>query len=104
MRVITEERLIDIAKLYGESSITESIIYGILIHELQEFEQLTVRKLRPMSEAPRDEETILAIQKGYSRFIKIYNAEDFWVFDNELLGDDELLGWIPYPEYKQEQL
>ncbi len=46
MRVITEEKLKKIAQQYGENSITESIIFGILIHELQNLEQLTGNDLK----------------------------------------------------------
>ncbi len=49
MRVINEERLKEIAQKYGENSITASIIFGILVHELQHLEQLTGLEYRESS-------------------------------------------------------
>ncbi len=57
MKVITEERLIEIFnKIPGNTSrmswkVTKMVLANLLENELQEIDTLTVSKLRPMSEA-----------------------------------------------------
>ncbi len=102
MRWIPEERLREIlADVQTENWSLEDL----LINSLEEFDQITVTKLRPMSEAPRDGSEIL----GYlptEIFIVVYCYKNEWLneFDDKLMfSDNDFLGWIPMPIYKPEQ-
>lgn len=88
MKYISEERLMEIL---SRNNIPE-IIETQLTSACQELYQLTVTKLRPMSEA-KDCETVLA-----------YNGINFepWYIRPERSTDDYFEGWIPMPEYKLE--
>jgi len=75
-----------------------------LIHECREIDTLTVSKLRPMSEAPRN-----------GKFLVVLNSEDDF-HECSFLSDGRVkigtvairyeycVGWIPKPIYKPEEM
>ena len=104
MKVIPEERLMEIAKDYGFCSSMEPKLLQRLINECQEIDTLTVSKLRPMCDAPIDDETILCVGKTYNTFLKVYFDGVYYKDDHDDLYDKEyFIGWIPMPIYKPEK-
>lgn len=81
MKVITEERLADI---FATRFINEET-QQLLINECQELDTLTVTRLRPMSEAPRD-----------GRYIRVYWETGFpgeWC-DDFVSWNERFEGWV----------
>jgi hypothetical protein len=115
MRVITQEKLhellgnIDIAcqglepGLKKELTITSMkiIIQSLIDDYLIEIDTLTVSKLRPMSEAPRDGSAFLVCFNGSATLNEGYfdSIGNIWV--GELYDKPENFdGWIAMPIYK----
>ena len=106
MKVITEEYLIDRLKesvelcRFGEANVIQSII-----DDFEEIDTLTVSKLRPMCDAPKDGSDVQLANKS-GRFI--YGCNDGlgnskWVIPGIGSYDDsDFLGWLPMPIYKPE--
>ena len=103
MKVITEERLL--ALLDSEKSYYFNMaVRRLLTNELEEIDTLTVSKLRPMCDAPIDDETILCVGKTYNTFLKVYFDGVYYKDDHDDLYDKEyFIGWIPMPIYKPEK-
>jgi len=102
MKVITEERLREIFEAESDRGIVS--VKDLLNHELQEIDTLTVSQLRPMSDAPIDDETILCVGERYNTFLKVYFDGVYYKDDHDDLYDKEyFIGWIPMPIYKPEK-
>lgn len=112
MKVITEERLRELAEL--TMNVDGSAALRFASYECQEIDQLTVTKLRPMSEAPRTGEYIRAyFETGYPkewcdavlRWNENFKAWEEYNRDanEECYQDSNFHGWIPMPLYKPEQ-
>ena len=104
MKVITEGSLRHVLKMhFGFNDVNQSIC-SHLINELQELDTLTVSKLRPMSEVPRN-----------GKFLVVLNSEDDF-HECSFLADGRIkigtvairyeycIGWIPKPIYKPEEM
>lgn len=99
MKVITEERLQEI--LEATSRVTSKYLLRVLIYECEENDILTVSKLRPMCDAPLNDETILCVGEKYDTFLKVYYDGVHYKDDhNDLYDKEYFIGWIPYPVYK----
>ena len=109
MKVMTEERFKELIGL-DEAGDYVACINDIL-EEFQELDQLTVTRLRPMSElVDSDEVDVLAFNSRLGRFIHFAyqnHMDDWWVYEFDysfkLLGDYDFEGWIPMPKYEPEQ-
>jgi hypothetical protein len=100
MKVITEERLKEYIKTNGSGGL---VYCSALLNELQEIDTLTVSKLRPMVDAPIDDETILCIGDRYNTFLKVYFDGEYYKDDhNDIYDKEYFIGWIPMPIYKPE--
>lgn len=76
-----------------------------LMDRCTELDELTVSKLRPMSEAPMDGTVFLAIFEDGDLFREcFYTGEDglFMCDDFDEVADN-FKGWIPMPQYKPEE-
>lgn len=101
MKVITEERLREIFEAECDNEIVS--VKDFLNHELQELDTLTVTKLRPMCDAPDDDETILCVGERYNTFLKVYFDGVHYKDDHNFIYEKEyFIGWIPMPIYKPE--
>lgn len=101
MKVITEERLREIFEAECDNGIV-SVKY-FLNHELQEIDTITVSKLRPMVDAPKN-----------GKFLVVLNIEDAF-HECSFLSDGKVkigtvairieycIGWIPMLIYKPEK-
>lgn len=104
MRVITEDDLRE--KMRGMRSYQDDYaLMEELIEECQEIDQLTVIKLRPMSEA-----VIFDYVHGFTKpdglcyEICSDGEGKFWVTgSNTYFEEKDLFGWFPKPTYKPEQ-
>ncbi len=112
MRVITEETLKILRDKAPSTSANPMHLQGCkdMLDEIikedgfwEEIDQLTVTKLRPMSDAPIDE-PIHIIPKGFKRFkimVMWEGGNKWWCVEDECYyEEDELMGWIPSPTYK----
>jgi len=104
MKAITEKRLIQIKQEWFEKYwLKESMAIDHLINtELQEIDTLTVSKLRPMCDAPKN-----------GKFLVVLNTEDAF-HECSFLSDGRVkigtvairikycIGWIPCAIYKPE--
>jgi len=102
MRVITEERLDHLIKTDGDGSMVYCTVSRA---DLQEIDQLTVTRLRPMSDAPRDGTLFLAMFEDGNLFRECFYAgqDDLFMCDDYDEIADNFKGWIPLPTYKPEQ-
>lgn len=105
MRVITEKRLREwkrIAIQKGLDGIKSTELLEQIIKECKEIDHFTVTKLRPMSEAPKNEIMILAFNKYENDFVKtFFIGQDWCVPEFEFTpNEDDFIGWIPMPIYK----
>ncbi len=99
MKALTEERLREIKESMPDG--TSKLFIHTLIGMCKEIDTLTVDKLRPMYDAPLDDETILCVGRKYNTFIKVYYDGVHYKDDhNELYNYEDFIGWIPYPVYK----
>ncbi len=102
MKVITEERLREIFEAESDRGIVS--VKDLLNHELQEIDTLTVSRLRPMVDAPVDDETILCVGDRYNTFLKVYFDGEYYKDDhNDIYDKEYFIGWIPMPIYKPEK-
>lgn len=109
MKIITEERLL--ALLDSEKSYYFNMaVRRLLTNELEEIDTLTVSKLRPMSDAPRDGEYFMAYchptEQKIGMFFPYRYDEDIDTYvdeDDEEMCVDVVLGWIPSPTFKPEK-
>lgn len=110
MKVITEERLRYVLKMHFGSDDVNQSICSHLINELQELDTLTVSKLRPMCEAPRDGSVVelCAIDThDKNDYIPVYARWDIdsW-YDIESISDTYtdgmFMGFLPKVIYKPE--
>ena len=70
----------------------------------KEIDTLTVSKLRPMCDAPIDDETILCVGDRYNIFFKVYFDGEYYKDDhNDIYDKKYFIGWIPMPIYKPEK-
>ncbi len=103
MKVITEERLIEL--LESTRRVSSKDLLGVLIYECQELYTLTVGKLRPMCDAPRDGEWFLGYYKGVaSEYFEIlfFSVSGKLRSHRDEFNEEDVLGWIPMPIYKPE--
>ena len=114
MKVITEERLKELRDQFREvSKINSNPLHiegmldmiEIVIDECQELDQLTVTRLRPMSEHNNDTTGILAVFKGSRIFDVVwwFNGS-FITAQDEIYDPEDFVGWIPLPKYEPEQV
>lgn len=104
MKVITEERLKEVFNILENGMLLKSLLES-LIAECKEIDALTVSKLRPMCDAPIDDETILCVGDRYNIFFKVYFDGEYYKDDHDDLYDKEyFIGWIPMPIYKPERM
>lgn len=110
MKVIAEERLrekFDHVQLWNMTSTELRNFLNEILEECQEIDQLTVSKLRPMSEAPRDESARMLVclitNNELIQTYRYYARGDSWECTGGFYKDSELKGWIPMPIYKPEQ-
>ena len=106
MKVITEERLILLRNNLAETGKNkEACLIDYLITDvLKEIDILTVSKLRPIVDAPIDDETILCVGERYNTFLKVYFDGVYYKDDHDDLYDKGyFIGWIPMPIYKPEE-
>lgn len=116
MRVITEEMLDkkyeDAKQKYAECDMSQMYVFAReitvieqLITEFQELDQLTVSKLRPMSELTIPYESVLIKIKENDLLQEGYVTDEMdhvWIGEMFCLKN-ECDGWIPLPQYKPEQ-
>lgn len=111
MKVITEERLRELMKILerktsDESQIEYRLLENLLDYECQEIDTLTVSKLRPMIDAPKDGEWFLGYYKGVvSEYFEIlfYSKLSGKLRSNgDEFNEEDVLGWLPMPIYKPE--
>ena len=104
MKVITEERLADI---FATRFINEET-QQLLINECQELNTLTVTRLRPMSDAPRNGVSFLTATKLNNCMVKAYWCDGhraFYIYDyGQAFHEYELEGFIPMPRYEPEKV
>ncbi len=114
MRVITEEmlQLIEDQEDDKDFPFNNYGLKEILSKYLVEIDQLTVTKLRPMSDAPLEGIMVDVITKSQSdlgifEFREAWNSYDeIWRLssdDENRYTIDDLVGWIPRPTYKPSQ-
>lgn len=126
MKIITEQILEQIIQKFKEvPSIGSNYDDAMVRHEVKllqmlkreafiDIDQLTVTKLTPMSEAPRDGSYIKVIfwsgtNQGHSEMFVCWNKKhESWEEYNldpeeETFKDFHFNGWIPLPIYKPEQ-
>lgn len=109
MRVITEQRLIELRAKYAEDlNIKDGCLIDDLIHdELVDIDQLIVTKLRPISEAPKTGQNILLKHKMFFGLYEACFVSGKWSHTIptkcNLLDDNSFDGWIPIPVYKPEE-
>ncbi len=106
MKVITEEGLRYVLKMHFGSDDVNQSICSHLINELQELDTLTVSKLRPMSEVPRNGEWFLGYYKGVaSEYFEIlfFSVSGKLRSHRDEFNEEDVLGWIPIPIYKPEE-
>jgi len=101
MKYISEEQLREKGRFY----MPDSVLQEFMSKECTELDELTVTKLRPMGEAPRDgTEILVANILGF--FKSVYWSAEYKVFvqeNNCTFYEDKLRGWIPMPQYKPEE-
>ena len=109
MRVIKKKTLKRLIRLYEEIEIDWKQREGFekIINDIKETDTLTVSKLRPMCEAPINSEKFIALIKSNRNFIIISsfgNSGKYWTDGccNDLMINDEFIGWLPLPIYKPE--
>lgn len=103
MKVITEE---DFGGLLFEVHGNKLLIdRNELIAKFKELDQLTVSKLRPMSEAPKEGEVEILVKIIDIDSLQIaYYFEGRWVEPGDKPYEEgSLQGWLPMPIYKREQ-
>ena len=107
MKVITEEFLMHCIKEVGEDNLIRAVS---LVNLLEEIDTLTVSKLRPMVDAPRDGEYFMAYchptEQKIGMFFPYRYDEDLDTYvdeDDEEMCIDVVLGWIPSPTFKPEK-
>lgn len=98
MKVITEEQL-------RQMSVTSSMpnatsVINTILSECQELDQLSVTRLRPMSDAPVN--TWILIYDG-ERFFQTKIRANTKLVKLERNESQEYAGWIPLPKYEPEQ-
>ena len=99
MKALTKEKMLERLDITHDPKLFGFL--GALITECEEIDTLTVNKLRPMCDAPIDDETILCVGRKYNTFIKVYYDGVHYKDDhNELYNYEDFIGWIPYPVYK----
>ena len=123
MKVITEERLreklnkqIDKIALKNSQFINDppsvenikAMMLAELINELQELDTLTVTRLRPMCDAPRDEQILIKLKKsdGLMTVGKIdsHTPTIIWRSSHSYCVIDDSEGWQPMPRYEPEKV
>lgn len=101
MKVITEERLMNLIETDGDGS---KVYCTVSQADLQELDTLTVSKLRPMCDADSySNGAVLVALKGddflheayFNRLGLVFVCERYVTFD-------ECEGWLPIPVYKPE--
>lgn len=102
MKVITEERLRDLAEDCSPMFIRA--FKWLLKVEFKEIDTLTVSKLRPMCDAPKDGLSILCVLFGSNKFIDMFFDDGSWVSEETetIYNDGHIKGWIPMPIYQPE--
>lgn len=105
MKAITEERLRELLNSGEFSNFNrERNLLVTLLSHVEEIDILTVSRLRPMCDAPIDDQTILCVGKTYNTFLKVYFDGVHYKDDHDDLYDKEyFIGWIPMPIYKPEK-
>ena len=107
MKVITEEVLDEQIEI-SEKMLKSGCIYDIRSlkdYYLEEIDTLTVSKLRPMSDAPKDESIFLAKHEFNDELEETWSTGggEFSTSQFSDLRIDTFEGWIPKPIYKLEK-
>lgn len=104
MKVITEEMLDEIESLEDDKDFpfNNHGLKEVLSKYLVEIDQLTVTKLRPMSDAPRDGQSFLGYGTENEYFTEVYFDLDINEFSSEgyVVFSEYFKGWIPMPIYR----
>ena len=109
MKVITEEEVNFICNVIDGvedrlDDFDKRNIITLLRGHLEEIDTLTVTKLRPMVDAPVDDETILCVGDSYNTFLKVYFDGEYYKDDhNDIYDKEYFIGWVPMPIYKPEK-
>lgn len=107
MKVITEKELIEFFKSIYYNKFNQDEIFVMLKTRMKEIDTLTVSKLRPMADAPRDGEWFLGYYKGVvSEYFEIlfYSKLSGKLRSNgDEFNEEDVLGWLPMPIYKPEK-
>ena len=93
MKCISQERLKEIAAILKIGMLEKCLIES-LVAECQEIDTLTVSKLRPMCDAPKNI-PILSKYNGNERLLSVCLSADSTLPHYE--------GWLPIPIYKPEE-
>lgn len=105
MKVITEERLIALKKEY-KGGLNRAILDWLINNECQEIDTLTVSKLRPMCNVPKDGQWFLGYYKGiyceYFERLKYSGISGELRSSDDEFEEEDIIGWIPMPIYKPE--
>ena len=101
MKVITEEVLMQCIEEVGEYGV---ICAASLVNLLEEIDILTVTKLRPMSDAPKNGCSFLFVFNGSTRMHEAYldSLGNLWSGD-QFYTLDLCAGWRHMPIYKPEK-
>lgn len=112
MKVITEEDAILArnALLKKGNKLGACAIDMLISDHAKEIDTLTVSKLRPMVDAPKDGEYFMAYCHPTSQKIGMFfpyrydeDIETYVDEDDDEMCIDVVLGWIPMPIYKPEK-
>lgn len=106
MRVITEERLKEILVTIPDDISGRKylvlLLEQLIEEECQEIDTLTVSKLRPMSELPKNAESVMAAYEDERGDIYFDITSSQCIEDEYSFSSEEYIGWIPLPIYKPE--
>lgn len=103
MKYISENKLRSAASECGKiHPAIEEFLLGISGELGEELDELTVTKLRPMSEAPIREDILTKI-KDTDRLIESFCDDGLCYIHNNYFILDQCEGWIPMPQYKPEE-
>jgi len=82
----------------------KSCLKSLIDDYLEEIDTLTVSKLRPMCDAPRDGESIFCVLNGSVNLREMYFKHDIWWLEGTdmCLSDSNIQGWVPKTIYKPE--
>ena len=105
MKAITEKELIEFFKSIYHNKFNQDEIFVMLKTRMKEIDTLTVSKLRPMEDAPRDRGSILCVLNGSENLQEMYFAYGLWWLSgvDMYFNEDHINGWVPKLIYKPEK-